>query len=370
MAANAISRRRAVRYGLRVSDAVLCAPDKLRGSLSASAAAAALAAGARDAGLEALEHPLADGGEGTRDAIVVARGGRLVACRARDARGRERGAAYGLLDDGTAIVEAADAIGLGLLPRRDRDPLAATSAGLGRRCYAPRSTPGRGASSSASAAAPPSTAASASSPRSARPFLDADGGALDGSGADTERVARIDLAGLDPRIRDVELVVALDVTSPLAGPVGAARVFGPQKGADAAAVERLDAGLARLAPLYGAAAEIPGAGAAGGLGAALAFLGADAAPGRGARDGRDRLRRAAREAALCLTGEGSVDRQTATGRPSRARRGERSGGRAVLRVGGASRTAPSALYELGAGAVVAAGRRPQYARRRARPRRG
>ena len=120
----------------------VCAPDKLRGALDAPGAAAALAAGARAAGWDAVEHPLADGGEGTLDVLLAARGGERIAVQAVDALGRPCAAEIGLLADGTAVVETASAIGLAQLePGGARTPASASSAGAGAACSGPPSTP-------------------------------------------------------------------------------------------------------------------------------------------------------------------------------------------------------------------------------------
>lgn len=334
---------------------VLCAPDKLRGALTAVEAAAALARGARAAGFDAIEHPLADGGEGTRGLIAHAGGGRLVSVPARDARGRALTAPIALLPDGTAIVEAADAIGLGRLPARDRDPWNASSAGLadlirGALEHAPRrlivclggsATVDGGLGLLAGLGAV---------------LTDANGERLAGCGADLERIARIDLAGVDPRVSATAVELALDVSSPLHGRDGAAVVFGPQKGADPAMVARLDAGLARLAPLLGRAAAIDGAGAAGGLGAALALLGA--APRVGAEVVMEVTAFPARlsDAVLCLTAEGRVDVQTAAGKTAaRVVDAGVAAGVPVVVIGGAvGADARGPLHARGATAILAA----------------
>jgi glycerate kinase len=189
---------------------------------------------------------------------------------------------------------------------------------------------------------------------------DADGGELQGSGADLARVVAIDRTGLDPRLAATPIVLALDVASPLTGPAGAAAVFGPQKGATPEQVIQLDAGLARLAPLLGDAAEIAGAGAAGGLGAALAWLGAEARHGADLVMEETRFADVLAGAACCLTGEGSVDRQTITGKTvARVVVACHARGVPVGVVGGAvDLAAADALYELGAAAVLAASSGP------------
>ena len=225
---------------------VVCAPDKFRGSLDTEEAAEALAEGARAAGCEAVTHPLADGGEGTMELIRRARIGRRLEVAAPDALGRTRPAAIALLDDGTAVVEIAAAVGH--VPVAERDVMAASSAGAGALLRAAldagarRIVIGLGGSGRW-------TAGSGCCASSGCELRDADGNVLEGSGADLARVASIDRGGLPPALATTPLLLALDVMSPLAGPDGAAVVFGPQKGATPDQVATLDAGLARLATL-------------------------------------------------------------------------------------------------------------------------
>ena len=333
---------------------VLCAPDKFRGSLDTEEAAEALAEGARAAGCEAVCHPLADGGEGTMELVRRARSGRRIEIVVPDALGRPRTAAIALLDDGTAVVEVAAAIGH--VAAHERDVLAATSAGAGALLLgaldvgARRIVVGLGGSATVDGGLGLLRALGCV-------LHDTDGGVLQGSGADLVRLASIDRAGLDPRLASTPVVLALDVSSPLVGPSGAAVVFGPQKGATPQQVALLDAGLTRLAPLLGHAAAIPGAGAAGGLGAALAWLGAEPRPGADLVMEETRFADALAGAGCCLTGEGSVDRQTVAGKTvAGVVVACRDRGVPVGVVGGAvDPAAADALYALGATAVLAAG---------------
>ncbi len=336
---------------------VVCAPDKFRGSHDTEEAAEALAEGARAAGCEAVCHPLADGGEGTMELIRRARAGRRIELVAADALGRPRPAAIALLDDGTAVVEVAEAIGH--VAPAERDVLAASSAGAGALLLAAldagarRIVVGLGGSATVDGGLGLLGALGCT-------LRDADGVVLAGSGADLARVAAIDRSGLDPRIAATSIVLALDVSSPFCGPAGAAAVFGPQKGATPSQVELLDAGLARLAPLLGDAATVTGAGAAGGLGAALAWLGAEPRAGADLVMDETRFVDVLDGASLCLTGEGSVDRQTVTGKTvARVVVASVARGVPVGVVGGAvDPAAADALYGLGAAAVLAASRGP------------
>ncbi|MEO3978532.1 glycerate kinase [Streptomyces sp. CAU 1734] len=339
---------------------VLCAPDKFRDALTAREAANALAAGAEQAGWEALTHPLADGGEGSLEAVITSGGGTTEAVDSVDPLGRPIRTRVGWLPGRTAVVEAAEVIGLAGLAPADRDPLRASSAGL----------------------AAPILAAVAGGARRVVVFLGGtatvDGGtglltalgarlsgesgtAIAGSGADLARIARADLEPARRALHGVELVVATDVRSPFHGPDGAAFVYGPQKGADPAAVERLDAGLRRFAPLLGNAAELRGAGAAGGLGAALTAIG-KRPPVLGAEMVLDLTGFAARLAGvdLCLSGEGRIDRSTAAGKTPHAvlLAAERAGVPCAL-IGGTVTAEAEELYAHHAAGVFAAGRLPR-----------
>ena len=287
---------------------VVCAPDKLRGALDAFEAADTLAEGVRRAGGEALTCPLADGGEGTLAVVCAAGAARRVEVDARDALGRPRRAAIGDCGDGTFLVEAAEAVGLALLaPARARS--AAHRLGGPRRPPARRARPAaRGTSSWRWAGRPRSMAASgcwrhwarACPARRARPC----------SASST-----LELGPRERSSRACELSVLHDVDVPLCGPDGAAVLFGPQKGLRPEDVEPFDRALARLGEAFGGdIAERPGAGAAGGLGAALYALGAGARSGSEAVIELVGLRRSLAGAALCLTAEGSVDRQSAHGK--------------------------------------------------------
>ncbi|MDX6525677.1 MAG: glycerate 2-kinase [Gaiellales bacterium] len=286
---------------------VVCAPDKLRGALDAEAAAAALARGARRSGAETRELPLADGGEGTLDALVASGHARAESLTVRDPLGRPVRARLGRLEDGTFLVEAAEAVGHARLRPGEQDPRRATSAGVGDLL--------RGALD-----------------RGARRVLVALGGTvnvdggvglLDALGALPEAQhgrsllddPEPDRGGLDPRLAGVDLVALYDVDVPLAGPDGAAWLFGPQKGLRGDDLATFDAALARLgARLGGDQAMRPGAGAAGGLGAALYWLGASGVAGAEAVASLVGLEQALADATLCLTAEGAVDRQSGRGK--------------------------------------------------------
>jgi glycerate 2-kinase len=226
------------------------------------------------------EIPVADGGEGTAAVLARTLGGEWRAAAVSDPLGRPVEARWLVLADGTAVVEAAEAIGLGRVAPEERNPLRATSRGFGELLHAALDD---GAEALIACLGGTATV---------------DGGA-----------GVLELFGGFP----VPVTVACDVRSPLLGPRGAARAFGPQKGADAAAVEELERRLAlreELAPY----AHLAGAGAAGGLGAALAALGGELVPGAELVLSLVGFRRRIEGAALVVTGEGTVDRTTFEGK--------------------------------------------------------
>jgi glycerate 2-kinase len=258
----------------------LAAPAGLKGVLTAGEAATALAEGFRGAGWEAEEAPVADGGEGTMAVLHGALGGEWRSEAVSDPLGRPVEARWLVLADGTAVVEAAEAIGLGRVAPGERDPLRSTSRGLGELLHA--------AIEDGAVALLVCLGGTAT----------VDGGA-----------GLLELFGGLP----LPVTVACDVRSPLLGPRGAARAYGPQKGADAAAVAELEARLAAridLAPF----ALFPGAGAAGGLGAALAALGGELVPGAELVLELVGFGERLAGADLVVTGEGTLDATTFEGK--------------------------------------------------------
>ena len=256
--------------------ALLC-PASLKGVLSARAAAAALATGVRAAGAEAVELPVADGGEGTGEVLYAALGGEWREALVSDPLGRPASARWLLLPDGRGVVEAATAIGLPLLTADERDPLRASSRGLGElvlaavRAGAGSLVVGLGGSATV------------------------DGG-----------------SGLREVLRElpVPTTVLCDVRTRLAD---AARLYGPQKGASAADVSILEERLAAM-PELAPYAELEGAGAAGGLGSAFAALGATLVPGAPMVLDLVRFDERLAESDLVVSGEGQVDGTTAEGK--------------------------------------------------------
>ncbi len=258
---------------------VLVAPDSFKGSAAALAVAQAMARGVRAVFPEAevLPVPIADGGEGTVEALVVATGGALREATVTGPLGQPVVARWGVLGDGeTAVVEMAAASGLPLVPRERLDPRRTTTRGTGELMRAALDAGSRKLVVGIGGSATNDGGTGMARALGAR-FLGPDGAELPEGGAALARLDRVDLSGLDPRLAGAELLVACDVDNPLTGPRGASAVYGPQKGATPEMVRELDAALCRFAERAREAtgrdvAGRPGAGAAGGLGAGLLFF--------------------------------------------------------------------------------------------------
>ena len=298
----------------------LLATDSLKGTLSSAEAARLLEAAARChfPGCGCVRVPLADGGEGTVEAVVAASGGRLCRAAAHDPLGRPVEAVWGLLPDGRALIETAAASGLPLLGPDERNPLLTSTYGTGELVLAALNAGARDVTLALGGSATNDGGMGCMRALGAR-FLDARGRELAGTGADLARVAAIDLSGLDPRVRATAFHLMCDVDSPLTGPAGASAVFGPQKGASPAMVAELERGMGSyaqvLARTFGRDLDVPGAGAAGGLGAAgLAFLAARPQSGAARVLELVGFRSLLAGADLCVTGEGHADAQTARGK--------------------------------------------------------
>ena len=292
---------------------VLIAPDSFKGSASAAAAAAALATGwlAVRPGDQVTRLPLADGGEGTLDVLAATVGGaRWRQAKVTGPGGDPVRCRWLLLPGRVAVVELARASGLPLLARPD--PMGARTTGFGEvlgralDSGATRILAGLGGSASTDGGTGALTALGAR-------FLDAAGRPLPPGGGALAALASADLTRLRPPPDGVTCLA--DVTAPLLGPRGAAAVFGPQKGADAGQIARLETGLARLAEVLGGDPAAPGAGAAGGTGYGLAAAwGAIVTPGAAELSRLAGLGRALAAADLVITGEGRFDPTSLTGK--------------------------------------------------------
>jgi glycerate kinase len=304
------------------SRVVVVAPDSFKGSLTAPEAAAAMERGVRAAWPDArvIQVPIADGGEGTVAALVEATGGRYETKEVRGPLGRPVEARWGVLGDGrTAVVEMAAASGLTLVPTGRRDPRVASTFGTGQLLRAALDAGFRHLVVGIGGSATNDGGSGMAKALGVR-FLDGRGQPLPEGGAPLVRVTSIDLSGVDPRLAEAEILVACDVDNPLTGPRGASAVYGPQKGATPAVVEELDAALERYAEVARQAtgrdvARLPGAGAAGGLGAGLLFFTpARLVPGVDLILDSVRFDDIVRGATLVVTGEGRSDAQTAMGK--------------------------------------------------------
>jgi glycerate 2-kinase len=301
---------------------IVVAPDSYKGSASALRVAEAMERGARAVfpAAEVVKIPIADGGEGTVEALVAATGGRIEHRTVTGPLGEPVRAHWGVLGDGrTAVVEMAAASGLPLVPEGRRDPRITTTRGTGELMRAALEAGLRKLVVGIGGSATNDGGAGMARALGVR-FLDAAGNDLPEGGAALARLARIDLAGLDPRVASAEIVVACDVDNPLTGPRGASAIYGPQKGATAEAVAELDAALGHYAEVARAAtgrdvAPVPGAGAAGGLGAGLLlFTPARLRPGVAIVLEATRFGERIQGVDLVLTGEGRTDFQTSMGK--------------------------------------------------------
>jgi len=298
---------------------VIVASDKFKGSVSATEVAAALTAGLRSVirDLEVVHVPVADGGDGTVDVAVHA-GFRRVTVTASGPTGEPVQTTFALRDD-TAVVELADVVGLRRLPAHRRAALTASSYGLGEVLVAAldhgvsRIVLGLGGSASTDGGAGMIQALGVQ-------LEDAHGAALQRGGSALLNLAGVDPSHVDPRLRGVHVDAACDVDNPLLGPRGAARVFAPQKGADSDQVDLLERALTEWADKTRATvgtdfSQVPGAGAAGGVGfAALAYLGARLVSGIDLVLDLVGFAEALVGADLVITGEGSLDAQTLSGK--------------------------------------------------------
>jgi glycerate 2-kinase len=298
----------------------VCAPNAFKGTLSARAAAAAMARGVRDAGADAIEVPVADGGDGTLDVLLAARGSdsRITRHRVSGPIGKPVTARLGWLGDREAVVELAEASGLRRMDVSALDALHATSRGTGELIRialdagAQKIVVGVGGSACTDGGAGLLQALGGH-------LLDSGGDEIGPGGAGLEEVELIELSAVRRALSQCSIEVACDIRGPLLGPQGAARMFAPQKGASTEDVIRLERALTRLAAVAarlggGDVSGIPGAGAAGGCGFGLALCGARLVPGARAVCDLVGLDAALREATVAITGEGRLDRQTPTGK--------------------------------------------------------
>ncbi|MGI6091592.1 MAG: glycerate kinase [Negativicutes bacterium] len=301
---------------------IVVAPDSFKGSVSALGVANAMERGILTVFPEAevLKAPIADGGEGTVEALVEATGGQIIYEQVMGPIGEPVKAYWGILGDGeTAVMEMAAASGLPLVPQDKRDPRVTTTYGTGQLMKSAlekglkKIIIGIGGSATNDGGTGMAQALGAR-------FLDASGKELPQGGGALVNLAQIDLSNMDPRVAEAEIMVACDVDNPLCGPRGASAVYGPQKGATPEMVAELDNALAVYAKVAEKAtgkdmANYPGAGAAGGLGAGLLFFtNAELRPGVEIVLEAAGFENMVATADLLITGEGRTDFQTAFGK--------------------------------------------------------
>jgi glycerate 2-kinase len=341
---------------------ILIAPQSLKGSLTAAEAGQAIAQGVRAAYPQAEIEivPVADGGEGTVQALVDATGGQIVQQIVTGPLGEPVAAFFGLLGDGrTAALEMAAAAGLPLVPPELRDPRITTTYGVGELILAALAYGSRhfiigiGGSATNDGGAGMAQALGAE-------LLTREGTAIARGGAALATLAHVSKATMDPRLQACTFDVACDVNNPLCGPTGASAVYGPQKGATPEMVAQLDAALAHYAQIIErdlglSVRDAPGAGAAGGLGAGLlAFLNATLRPGAQIVLEAVRLEERIRTADLVITAEGQLDTQTAYGKSVGAVAAlAKRYGLPVLAIAGSLGDNYQAVYALGVDAVAA-----------------
>jgi len=301
---------------------IVIAPDSFKESLSALEVAEAVERGFRMVFPEAeyVKVPMADGGEGTVQSLVDATGGRIVEVEVTGPLGEPVLAFFGLLGDGkTAVIEMAAASGLHLVPRDRRNPLVTTTRGTGELIRAALDAGANHLIIGLGGSATNDGGAGMVQALGGR-LLDRDGRDIGLGGGALADLQAIDLSELDPRLKSVRIDVACDVDNPLTGAKGASAIFGPQKGATPDMVAILDRNLAHYADMIRRelgkqVGDIPGAGAAGGLGAGLlAFLPAELKRGVDIVIETVQLAERVKGADLVITGEGRIDGQTVFGK--------------------------------------------------------
>ncbi|SDT23958.1 glycerate kinase [Paenibacillaceae bacterium GAS479] len=338
----------------------LLAPDSFKESMTAKEVCVAMEAGLRKAFPEAsyIHVPMADGGEGTVQSLVDATGGKLVEKEVTGPLGQSVIAKYGIMGDGkTAAIEMASASGIQLVTKETRNPLITTTFGTGeliKECLnqgIKKIIIGIGGSATNDGGTGMAEALGAK-------FLDAGGNTIPRGGGSLGELATVDISALDARLAEVEIIVACDVTNPLCGPTGASHIFGPQKGASPEMVLKLDASLAHYAAVVNEklnkdVRDVPGAGAAGGLGAGLLiFTQAKLQRGIDIIINYTGFREKLASADYVLTGEGGMDAQTKFGKtPHGVAKAAKGEGKKVIALAGYIGEGVEVLYGEGIDAI-------------------
>lgn len=333
---------------------ILLAPDSFKGSLSSKEVCNALEEGIKKViNAEIIPVPIADGGEGTVEALVMSAGGEIIDAYVTGPLGEKVKAFYGILNDGTAVIEMAASSGLYLIPEHMRNPLKTTTYGVGeliklaleRGCR--KFIIGIGGSATNDGGAGMAQALGVR-------FLDIIGNEISYGGGELNKIEKIDLRNIDKRIYDSEFIVASDVDNPLCGERGASAVYGPQKGATPEMVKILDENLKHFAQIVTKTtgkdySNIPGAGAAGGLGFGLmAFLNAKLKPGIEIVMEIAKLEEKIKDCDLVVTGEGNTDFQTVFGKaPAGIAKLAKKYGKPVIILSGGLGKNYKKLYDIG-----------------------
>ena len=346
---------------------IVVAPDSFKGSVTALQAANAIEEGIRRVFPEAVidKIPMADGGEGTVQSLVDATGGDIQSARVLDPLGNEIEAEFGILADGqTAVIEMASASGLTLVPPDKQNPLLTTTYGTGQLIRAALETGcrrliiGIGGSATNDGGAGMAEALGIQ-------FLNANGKSIERGGGGLGELASIDMTTGHPAIAETETVVACDVNNPLTGPNGASHVYAPQKGATPEMVKTLDSYLGHFDEVLTRTFkksfnDVPGAGAAGGLGAGLmAFLNAELKLGVDIMIDAVRLKERMKGASLVFTGEGQIDFQTAFGKtPVGVAKVAKADNIPVIAIAGGIGEGAKAVYDAGIDAMLGIAQEP------------
>ncbi len=346
---------------------ILIASDSFKNSLSALKVGASLKEGLLRAMPKAKVKivPMADGGEGTVESVIDATGGRRVKVKVHDPLMRKIEAEFGVSGDGdTAVIEMAAASGIELIRPDERDPWITSTYGTGELIREALDEGCRTILLGIGGSATNDCGTGMAMALGVK-FIDKEGDHLKHGGGVLGEVRDIDMTGLDKRIRKTSILVACDVSNPLTGPSGASLVYGPQKGADESMVNMLDSNLSVFAGLIhkqlGKDVEsVPGAGAAGGLGAGLiAFLNGKLVQGVPAIAERIGLEESIKWADLVITGEGSIDFQTQFGKtPFGVAEIAKKHNKPVIAVAGTVSEGAEVLYSKGIDAIVSIMDRP------------
>ena len=340
---------------------IVIAPQGFKGNLTALQVAQAIEKGIKRVvpGAMTTIKPMADGGEGTVQALVDATGGKIMATEVTDPLGGRVIAHWGILSDQTtAVIEMAAASGLPLVPPEKRNPLVTTTYGTGELILAALDNGCRKLIIGIGGSATNDGGAGMAQALGAR-FLDAKGEELPFGGAALARLGHIDVSSLDPRLADFDVTLASDVNNPLCGPRGASAIYGPQKGATPEMVKQLDAALAHYADVIQKDLgidfrDVPGAGAAGGLGLGLmVFLKAKLIPGIDVVIKATNLVADLKDADLVFTAEGRIDRQSAMGKvPTGVALKAKEFGSPVIALAGEVADDSRVVYEQGIDAIL------------------